>query len=221
MVQKYAAAILIITIAACGNKNKPVVTQVPPVSVVVQKVTVADAVYYDEYPATIVPLDQVELRPQVSGYISGVHFKDGDRVRKGQLLYAVDAQLYSANYQQAVANLKMQEANLNKAEKDANRYHELDKNDAVAKQLVDNADAALEVARKQAEASRANITGVQTNVRYTKVFAPFDGVIGISMVKTGAALQQAKHFSIPFQATKSLALILMLIKKRYIVFPNL
>ncbi|MFC0183064.1 efflux RND transporter periplasmic adaptor subunit [Pseudarcicella hirudinis] len=64
----------------------------------------------------------------------------------------------------------------------------LKKNDAVAKQLVDNADAALEVAKKQVEAANASIRGVQTNVRYTKVFAPFDGTIGISAVKKGAAV---------------------------------
>jgi membrane fusion protein (multidrug efflux system) len=98
----------------------------------------------------------------------------------------VDEQLYSANYQQAIANLKVQEANRNLAQKDADRYHELDKNDAVAKQLVDNADAALEVAKKQAEASQANIQAVQTSVNYTKVYAPFEGVIGISAVKKGA-----------------------------------
>src|SRR5213079_2200236 len=92
------------------------------------------------------------------------------------------------NYEQAIANSKVQEANLQKAQKDANRFHELEKNDAVAKQLVDNADAALEVAKKQVEASKANIQAVQTGVRYTKVFAPFDGVIGISLVKTGAAV---------------------------------
>jgi membrane fusion protein (multidrug efflux system) len=104
------------------------------------------------------------------------------------LLYSIDAQLYSANYQQAIAALKVQEANLNRAQKDANRYHELDKNDAVAKQLVDNADAALEVARKQVDAARANIQGVQTSVRYTKVMAPFNGTIGISLVKVGTAV---------------------------------
>ena len=82
----------------------------------------------------------------------------------------------------------MQEANVNKTVKDANRYHELDKNDAVAKQLVDNADAAVEVSKKQAAAARANIQAVQTGLRYTKVYAPFDGVIGISSVKTGAAV---------------------------------
>jgi membrane fusion protein (multidrug efflux system) len=130
----------------------------------------------------------VELRPQVSGFITGVHFADGSRVRKGQLLYSIDQQLYAANYEQAVANLKVQEANLNKAQKDAARYHELDKNDAIAKQLVDNADAAVEVTKKQADAARANIQAVQTSVRYTKVYAPFDGLIGISSVKVGAAV---------------------------------
>src|SRR5688572_14880919 len=154
--KKYTLALgflILIALAACKDKA-PAVPPPPPAQVTVQEVNLTDAVYYDEYPATITALNQVELRPQVSGFITGVHFKDGDRVRKGQLLYSIDAQLYSANYQQAVANLNIQEANLNKAQKDADRYHELDKNDAVAKQLVDNADAALEVARKQVEASR-------------------------------------------------------------------
>lgn len=178
-----------IFLMACGNKGQQPMQGPPPaIAVTIDTVKTADAVYYDEYPATVTALNQVELRPQVSGFITGVHFTDGAHVRKGQLLYSVDAQLYSANYQQAVASLKVQEANLDKAQKDANRYHELDKHDAVAKQLVDNADAALEVASKQVDAAKANIQAVQTNVRYTKVFAPFDGTIGISMVKVGAAV---------------------------------
>ncbi len=183
----YAALIFLV---ACNNSKEQAMPQAPPppVKVTVQPVMKSDAVYYDEYPATVSSLNQVELRPQVSGFISGVHFKDGAKVKKGQLLYSIDQQLYAANYQQAVAGLQVQKANLNKAQKDANRFHELDKNDAVAKQLVDNADAALEVARKQADAAKANIQAVQTNVKYTKVYAPFDGVIGISAVKTGAAV---------------------------------
>jgi membrane fusion protein, multidrug efflux system len=184
---KYAGIASLFLLAACVDKKSAPVAPPPP-TVIIQEATVSDAVYYDEYPATVTALNQVELRPQVSGFITGVHFADGARVRKGQLLYSIDEQLYSANYQQAVANLQVQEANLNKAQKDANRYHELDKNDAVAKQLVDNADAAVEVSKRQAAAARANIQAVQTSVRYTKVYAPFDGVIGISSVKTGAAV---------------------------------
>jgi len=185
----FASAALTLLISSCGSSEAPGgPPALPPAKVVTQAVQIFPAVYYETYPATITSLNEIELRPQVSGYITGIHFRDGDRVRKGELLYSIDPQLYTANYQQAVANLSVQEANLVKAQKDADRYHALEKNDAVAKQLVDNADAALEVAKKQAEAAKANISGTQTSVRYTKVYAPFNGIIGISLVKPGAAV---------------------------------
>jgi membrane fusion protein, multidrug efflux system len=184
---KHSGIAFLFLLTACGEKKTGPAAPPPP-TVILQEAVISNAVYFDEYPATVTALNQVELRPQVSGFITGVHFADGARVSKGQLLYSIDAQLYAANYQQAVANLQVQEANLNKAQKDAARYHELDKNDAVAKQLVDNADAAVAVSEKQAAAARANIQAVQTSVRYTKVYAPFNGIIGISSVKTGAAV---------------------------------
>ena len=63
-----------------------------------------EATYYDEYPGTVVALNQTELRAQVTGYVTGIYFKDGDKVRKGQRLYSIDQQLYNANYQQSIAN---------------------------------------------------------------------------------------------------------------------
>jgi RND family efflux transporter MFP subunit len=160
----------------------------PPVPVTVYTVTSGKASYYDQYPATVTALNQVDLRPQVNGYITGIYFKDGSRVRKGQKLYEIDRQQYVANYQQAQANLQVQETNLMKAQKDADRYHELEKNDAIAKQQVDYADAALEAAKKQVEAAKANVQSVQTGLRYTTIYAPFDGTIGISQVKPGTAV---------------------------------
>jgi membrane fusion protein (multidrug efflux system) len=174
---------------SCGSKNPPKATQGPPVvSVTTQHASFSNAVYYDEYPAIVTALSQVELRPQVNGLVTGIYFKDGDRVRKGQRLYSIDQQQYEANYQQAVANLQVQQSNLLKAQKDAERYHELDKQDAIAKQQVDYADAALEVAKKQVDAAKANVRGVQTGVKYTNISAPFDGTIGISLVKLGASV---------------------------------
>ena len=174
-------------LASCETKNAAPPPPPPP-KVTVEDVQLTDAVYYDQFPATVTALNQVELRPQVSGFITGVHFADGAKVGKGQLLYTIDDQLYAGNYQQAVANLQVVQANLNRAQKDASRYHELDKQDAVAKQLVDNADAAVEVAKRQAAAARANISAVSTSVKYTRVYAPFSGIIGISLVKTGTAV---------------------------------
>ena len=188
-IQNYTGIGILTVLAACGNSSQqPAAMQGPPPAVAVTVTTVAqtDAVYHDEYPGIVTALNQIDLRPQVNGYITGIYFKDGDRVKKGQKLYSIDQQQYEANYQQAVAGLQVQEANLVKAQKDADRYHELDRQDAIAKQQVDNADAALEVAKKQVEAARANIRSVQTGVKYTTIYAPFDGTIGISQVKTGA-----------------------------------
>jgi membrane fusion protein (multidrug efflux system) len=189
IIKKWTVFGAVAAMISCGDSNAPAPTQQgppPAVAVTTQVVNSTTATYHDEYPGTVSALNQVDLRPQVSGYITGMYFHDGDRVKKGQRLYSIDQQQYEANYQQAVANLAVQEANLSKAKKDADRYHELDKQDAVAKQLVDNADASLAAAEKQVDAAKATVRGVQTGVRYTTITAPFDGTIGISQVKMGS-----------------------------------
>lgn len=188
-IRNYTGAAFLLTLAACGNKQQQQQQGPPPaVPVTTATVTTTDAVYHDLYPGTVTPLNQVELRPQVTGYITGIFFKDGDKVRKGQKLYSIDAQVYNANYQQALANVAVQETNLVKAQKDADRYHELDKKDAIAKQQVDYADAALEAAKKQVAAAKANVKSVQSNVSFATIVAPFNGTIGISQVRTGASV---------------------------------
>ncbi|NIJ54954.1 membrane fusion protein (multidrug efflux system) [Dyadobacter arcticus] len=217
----YTAALSLLTLFSCGKKEQQQPAQPQAVQVTLTEVTTSEASYYDEYPGTVVPLNEIELRPQVTGFITGIHFKDGARVRKGQLLYSIDAQLYNANYDQAVASLNVQEANVSKAQKDADRYHELEKNDAVAKQLVDNADAALEVAKRQSDAAKANIKAVETSVRYTRVQAPFDGVIGISAVKVGAAVSAGQTILNTVSTDNQLAVDFNVDQKEIYRFTNL
>jgi membrane fusion protein (multidrug efflux system) len=174
-------------ILSCSGKPKSQLAP-SPISVVTQKIETASTNYYDDYPTTLMALNQVELRPQVNGYVTGLYFNEGDHVKKGTRLYSIDQQQYEASYQQALANVAVQEANLVKAQKDVDRYRELNKHDAIAKQQVDNAEANYEAAKKQVEAANATVRSVQTNVRYTTIFAPFDGTIGISQVKLGAAV---------------------------------
>lgn len=182
------AAILLLLLAACGNQNQPAGRVQGPVPVTVQKVNYTYASYYDEYPGIVRALQEVELRPQVSGYITDIHFKEGDKVTKGQRLYSIDQQQSQAAYNQALANLAVQEANLLKAQKDVERYRELDQQDAIAKQQVDYAETAYAAAQQQVEAARATVKSVQTNVRYSTIVAPFDGTIGISAVRLGASV---------------------------------
>jgi membrane fusion protein (multidrug efflux system) len=184
----FIAAGIISLLIACGNKQQQQQGPPPPVAVTVEEVKSTDAAYYDEYPGTVVALNQTEIRAQVSGYITGIYFKDGAKVSKGQRLYSIDQQLYDANYQQAQANLQVQETNMQKTQKDADRYHELDKKDAIAKQQVDYADAALEAAKKQVEAAKANVNAVRANVNFATIASPFSGTIGISQVRSGTSV---------------------------------
>jgi membrane fusion protein, multidrug efflux system len=179
---------ILLFLTSCGGKKQQQQGPTPAVAVTVEEVKSTAAVYYDEYPATVVALNQTELRAQVTGYVTGIYFKDGAKVSKGQRLYSIDQQLYNANYQQSIANLQVQETNLIKAQKDADRYHELDKKDAIAKQQVDYADAALEAAKKQVDAAKANVNAVRANVNFATIIAPFSGTIGISQVRSGTSV---------------------------------
>jgi RND family efflux transporter MFP subunit len=181
--------LLIISLGSCADK-KPVQQQAPPVSVAVFTAKLGNATYFDLYPATVTPLNQVDIKPQVSGNITGIYFQDGQFVRKGMKLYEIDQQQYKAAYEQAQANVRVAEANQSRAQQDADRYSELAKNDAIAKQTLDHAVADLESARKQVDAAKANVNSVETNLKYSIINAPFDGTIGISQVKVGTSVYQ-------------------------------
>lgn len=160
----------------------------PAVPVAVDTVQPGDAVYYVQYPGTVTALKEVTLLSQVSGYVTGIYFKDGQHVSKGQKLYSIDAQVYNANVQNAKAQLEVQKAGLVKAQKDAARYHQLDEQDAIAKQQVDYADAALAAAERQVAAAKANLNAISANLKFTTIYAPFSGTIGISNVRVGTSV---------------------------------
>jgi membrane fusion protein (multidrug efflux system) len=186
---KATLGIAILFIAwGCAKQNNQQPQGPKPVSVAIQTVHATSSQYYDEYPATVRAQNEVELRAQISGYITGIHFQEGQSVKKGQKLYTIDPQQSESAYQQAQANLAVQEANLNKAKGDVERYRALSEKDAIAKQQVDYAEAAYIAAVKQVDAAKAAVRNVQTNVRYTSITAPFDGTIGISQVRLGAAV---------------------------------
>jgi len=169
---------------SCNQKNA-LPPPLPPTPVNVAEAKVADAVYYDQFQGTVVAINTVELRSEVSGFITGIFFKDGDLVPKGKELYEVDRRKYEAAYQQAEANLQSANANLVKAQKDIDRYNMLLQNDAVARQTVDQAQAAFETAKAQVSVAKAGVLSAKTDLSYSLITAPFSGRIGISQVKLG------------------------------------
>lgn len=179
-----AASILGFT--ACKGPARQGAPAMPPTPVNITEASVAPAVYYDKYPATVVALNQVELRSQVAGFITGIFFKEGEVVQKGKPLYEIDRRKYEAAYLQAQANVASAKASFDRAKKDDDRYQRLADQDAVARQILDNAKATLETSRSQLAAAEANLAAVRTDLDYSLIKAPFTGRIGISQVKLGA-----------------------------------
>ncbi len=183
-----AATLSALLFAGCGGNKGSEQKGPPPVAVSVYRVEPGSATYFDGYPATVTSLDQVDIRPQVSGYISQIFFREGQHVAKSARLYAIDQQQYKAAYDQASANLDVARANLAKAQQDADRYQDLAKADAVARQTLEHALADLQSAKMQVAAVEANVKSVETNLRYSVIYAPFDCTMGISLVKVGSAV---------------------------------
>jgi len=167
---------------ACKKKQPP---QNPEVPVNLYKVKAKRVQYFDKYPSTTQALSQVNLLPQVTGAITGIYFKEGAHVSKGEKLYEIDKRLYEAAYDQAMANLQVQQGNLVQAKQDADRYEYLNKYNAVAKQQYDHAMITLDNAKNTVKAAEQAVKTAKTNLNYAVVYAPFDGTIGFSMVKMG------------------------------------
>jgi RND family efflux transporter MFP subunit len=184
------AALLIVSLllVSCSVNKAAEQKGSQPIPVSVTEVTTNNATYYEDYPATVVALNQIDLRPEVSGYITGIFVQDAQYVKKGMKLYAVDQQQYQAAYDQAEANLNVARANLDKAQQDADRYEDLSKNDAVARQTLEHSIADLASAKMIVAAAEATVKSVETNLRYSIIYAPFDGTIGISQVKLGSSV---------------------------------
>ena len=175
--------VLSVGIAGCGGEEEQPPPPPPPVTV--QTVSQDIVTTYQTYPGTVVPLEEVRLRAEVSGYVTDISFEEGQTVKKGQLLYKIDPTVYVSQYSEAQAQVARAEANYQQAQRDAERYTRLHEQDAIAKQAYENALTELESAKTQLEAAQASAQVAQTNLSFSRITAPLTGTIGISQVKIG------------------------------------
>lgn len=188
----FLPALCLSILFSCSQGPKPVDPATLPVPVRVVKVGLGSSAFSTQYPATINALNLTELRTNVSGFITGLYFKEGQQVKKGQKLYEIDKSKYLANYDQAKANYQIAMANLDRAGQDASRYQALLKQDAVARQQVDHALTDLQNTKLQVVVARQAIKSAETDLRYSEITAPFNGTIGISQVRLGALVQSGQ-----------------------------
>lgn len=166
-----------------GAASQPEEISVPISAEVVSAREVAGL---DQFPATVVPLNETELRAEVSGYITRIHVADGASVSQGQKLYEIDHTRYAAAQEQAKASVAIAEANLTRIKRDLDRYRKLAEQDAIARQILDNAETELSNSEAQLIQAKASLTSATTDMNRSVIVAPFAGTIGISSVRNGA-----------------------------------
>ena len=138
-----------------------------------------------EAPGRIVAVKSADVIARVQGMVMSQHYKEGDVVKKGQLLYIIDPTEFQIAYDKAKANLDTAKAQQYQAQKDFERTKELVANDFVSKSEYDNALAARDAANATVKANIAAVNDARRLLSYTRVTAPITGKISLSTVTVG------------------------------------
>jgi multidrug efflux system membrane fusion protein len=134
---------------------------------------------------TVTSLASVTIRTQISGYLIKVVFKEGDEVKKGDLLAEIDSRPYEAALAQQRGQLARDEAVLKGAQVDLTRYQGLAAQNAVPRQQLDTQTALVAQDEGTVEADRALVKAAEVNLAYTKIVSPLDGRVGLRLVDQG------------------------------------
>jgi membrane fusion protein, multidrug efflux system len=134
---------------------------------------------------TVTSLATVTIRTQISGYLTRVVFKEGDEVKKGDLLAEIDPRPYEAALAQQRGQLARDEATLKGAQVDLTRYQGLAAQNAVPHQQLDTQIALVATDQGTVEADRGLVKAAEVNLAYTKIVSPLDGRVGLRLVDQG------------------------------------
>ena len=134
---------------------------------------------------TIQPYVAVSVRAQVSGEITQVHFREGQDLKKGDLLFSIDPRPYEAALAQAEAALARDRAQMENAQTDVKRYEDLVKKDYVTQQQYDSVKANAAATAATVRLDQAAVERARLDVAYCSIRAPIDGRSGSIMVQAG------------------------------------
>jgi membrane fusion protein (multidrug efflux system) len=173
----YLIMILGILMMMTGCKEKSA-SEVPPPNVQVVEVIQSDVPINQEFVGQVYGMFDIAIRSRVEGFLEGIHFEEGRRVKKGQLLYTIDPQPFVAKVNGYKGQLAEVRTMLVKAESDLTRIEPLAKINAVSQSDLDAAVAQRDAAAAAVEAAEAALESAQIELGYTKIYSPIDGVIG-------------------------------------------
>ncbi len=177
------AAILV----SCGNKGATMGDNSYPV----QTVSPSSATLQSTYPAVIRGIQDVEIRPKVSGFITQICVKEGQTVKEGQLLFVIDNVTYEAAVRQAEAAVNTASASLNTAKLTYENSKKLYASKVIGSYELQSAQNSYESAEAQLAEAQASLMSAKENLSYCYVKSPANGIIGTLPYKVGALVSSS------------------------------
>lgn len=181
-ITKYLLALPFFMQLSCGE---PAIKKTPIPEVNVVEAGVFDVPIYAEYVGQVYGEADVTLRPRVEGWITAIHFKEGNEVNKGDILYTIEDVQLQNKVASAQANLTEAEVRFQKAKSDLERVEPLVAASALSQRDLDEAKANFQAQKENVNSAKAMKNNADTEAAYAKITAPISGIIGISKVQVG------------------------------------
>lgn len=180
----------LLIIASCGNSDQKkagaaAAADQPQAYPVVTLATQSTTLETD-YPATLQGIQNVDIRPKVDGFVQKIYVDEGATVKKGQLLFTINAPQYEQLVRTAAAAISSAEADVNAAQLQVNKTKPLVDKDIISKYELDAAQLTLQSKKAALAQAKATLVNAQVNLGYTNITSPVDGVIGSLPFKAGS-----------------------------------
>lgn len=173
----------VLGLAGCGDKaaqQKPA-----PATVTVAPVERKEVVEQDEFTGRVEPVESVEVRPRVSGYIQEVRFQSGQTVKKGDVLFAIDPRWHQAAFNQRQAEFEQAKVRVENARREADRTGQLLTSKAISIEEGDARQSRYHEAKAALLAAQAALDTAKLDLEYTQVRAPIDGRVSRALLTEG------------------------------------
>lgn len=184
------AAVIGLSLGAYGSRAPPAPAPKPLKTVTATTAQASDIPIKLATQGHLITLNQVDVRPQADGIVRGVHFREGDEVRPGQLLFSIDSSNAEAALARANAQAAQYKAQVDDAQRDLTRTQALAKSHFYSSSAVDTSASKLESLQAQWHAAQADVQGARVALDRTRIVAPGAGLTGALNVHPGSLAQQ-------------------------------
>ncbi len=180
---------VVLLLSACGGKPAPNGYGPGAGGIATYKVLTLQprsATLNSDYPASIQGLQNIEIRPKVDGFVEKIYVDEGSVVKKGQLLFKINAPQYEQDVRTAEAGIKTAEADVSSATLQVNKVKPLVEKDIISHYELESAQYTLQSKEAALAQAKAALINAQVNLGYTTIVSPVDGVIGALPYKLGS-----------------------------------